>query len=237
MNLTAFENKLCTWTEPMKPFIESEECDKIYAWLKETAKVDRILPNSDDTFKAFEKCPIDKARVVIMGMEPYASVKRGIVVADGVAFSCSNTGELQPSLSKFYEGIQDDVFGGTTIKIEKPADLSYLCEEGVLLLNSSLTVSENKITSHQGIWDPFMKFLIEQVLSSKENLVYILMGREAQRWEAYTNPFNSYCFTCEHPSAAAREKRAWQHNHVFTSCNALLRSKGEREIYWDKLPF
>lgn len=238
MEITAFQEKFDpSWIEPLQPFIESDECDKIYVWLKEKARTDRVLPDSENTFKAFEKCSLGNLRLVIMGMEPYASIKRGVPAADGLAFSNSLTGELQPSLVKFYEGIQEDVFGGTTIKIDTPADLSYLAEEGILLLNSSLTVSERKIGSHKGVWDPFIKYLIEEVLNKKENVVYILMGQEAKKWEEVISPFNAHVLTCEHPSAAARDKRKWKHEKVFSRSNSILRANKKGEVYWDKLLF
>jgi uracil-DNA glycosylase len=159
-------------------------------------------------------------------------------VADGIAFSCSKTGVLQPSLKKWYEGLHADIYSGTSIAILEDPDLSYLGKEGVLMLNSSLTVSKGKIGSHKGIWDPFMHFLIEQVLNDfNPGLVYILMGKEAERWEEFISPWNAYVLKCEHPAAAARDRRKWNYEQVFSKCDEILRNNNGTGIIWDSLPF
>jgi uracil-DNA glycosylase len=246
MNWTSFENKFEKgWGEKLRPFIESKECDEIYKFLKERSRLGhKILPNSNVIYRAFQECAYKDLKVVIIGQDPYPYFFNGVETADGLAFSCGNTKKLQPSLDKFYEGMENDLANGLDLSIVKEPDLTFLAKQGVLLLNSALTVEKDKVGSHSNIdghniWEPFFKYLIEEVLNNyNPGLCFILLGKQAEMCEKYILPFNHYIFTAEHPSFAARKERPWKHDHVFSCVNHILEENNKFRIDWyDSLPF
>ena len=247
MNWTSFENKFEEgWGIKLRPFIESKECDEIYKFLKERSRLGhKILPNNNVVYRAFQECAYKDLKCVVIGQDPYPHFFNGVETADGLAFSCGNTKKLQPSLDKLYEGMEQDLNEkGFDLSIVKEADLTFLAKQGVLLLNSSLTVEKDKVGSHsningKNIWEPFYKYLIEEVLNKfNPGLCYILLGKQAEPLEKYILPFNNYVFKAEHPSAAARKERRWEHNNVFTKVNKILHDANKFTIDWyDDLPF
>ena len=109
-----------SWHEKMQPFIESEACDKIYAYLKKKSKEGKhIAPLSNLTFRAFLETPLDKLKVVLIGYCPYHTFFRGVPVADGLAFSCGITKIQQASLIKFIEGVEKDAYAGLKLDYDK----------------------------------------------------------------------------------------------------------------------
>ena len=221
------------WGYALKPFIESQECDKIYAYLRKRSKEGHIiLPDPDRVWQAFHDCPFSKIRVVVLLQDPYPWVKNGIAVANGIAMDCSNTGHMQPSLIKFYEGIEDDL----SVPDNKPyrdCNLRYLSEQGVLLLNTSLTVEKNKPSSHFDLWKPFMKYLMEDIFAMTfKGLVFILCGKNSEYFERFINPLQHYILKCEHPAAAEHQLRPWNHNAVFSKTNRILVAGNGYGINW-----
>lgn len=246
MNWDKFKDKFEEgWGLKLRPFIESEECDKIYQFLKERGRFGhKILPNSLVTYRAFQECPYDKLKCVMIGQDPYPQFYNGVETADGLSFSCGNTGKCQPSLNALYDGMEDDLAAGMDLQMYKEPNLKYLANQGVLLLNSALTVEKDKIGSHSdvngvNIWEPFFKFLIEEVLNSYTiGTPYILLGKQAQNLEKYILPFNYPIFKAEHPSVAARKERKWEHNKVFSSVNTVLKDRSGEWINWyEIIPF
>lgn len=231
-----FAPLLGDWGEKLRPFIESEEMDKIYTRLKADSNEGRVIcPQSINTYRAFEKCSFKDLKVVVMAMDPYPHYYNRTHVADGLAFSCSITDKAQPSLSILYEAIEDDVYKGFDLHHQKVNDLSYLAEQGVLLLNSSLTVEVNKVGSHTELWKLFMKYLIEEVLNPyTKGLIYVMMGQKAQYFSPLILPFNNYVLEVEHPAYAARRERKMIHNKVFSQVNHILKDNNKEEIQWLK---
>ena len=154
MNYEKFEPLLGTWGMYLKPFIESNECDILYTKLKEDAKRGKkICPLSQETYRTFQETPKDDLKVVFVLMDPYPWIKKekGVptIVADGIAMSCSHTAHPQPSLELFYDGIIDDLYKKDKEFVpERLNDLKYLCNQGVMMLNTALTVEVNKVGSH-----------------------------------------------------------------------------------------
>lgn len=225
-----------SWWEDMKPAIESEWMFDIYQKLKEDSKKDLILPYSQNVFRSFKITDKNKIKSVWYLMDPYPRrYKDGTPQATGIPMDCSNSpdGKLQPSLEIFYDGIAND-FGKKEVK--KSKSLDYLLEQGVLMLNTDLTVKLNKTQSHEGLWLPFQKYLLEEVLAKKTGLIYILSGKASQKLEGYISPLGNTIFKIEHPAFAARIHRDWQTGDVFRKSNRILESeKGPlNKIFWDK---
>lgn len=226
------------WCRLLKPFIESDRFDAIFRFLKEESKVKKktILPDSKDLFKSFLLCPPDKIRAIVLLMDPYPTVKKvkGIdtPIANGVPMDCSNTGIPQPSLDAWYDAIEQCYDLPLDSDIDRRVDLSYLLqEEGVLLLNSSLTVEKDKSNSHAAIWEPFMTYLFESVINEyMTGLPIVLCGTSAQKYEKYINPMRHYILKVEHMAAASYQSRAWKHQEMFRWINEIL--KNNNGVYY-----
>jgi uracil-DNA glycosylase len=155
-----------SWHDVMRNFIESEECDKIYEFLKtEGRRGKKIAPLSFDTYKCFQETPLDKMKVVILGMCPYHTLFNGFPVADGLLMGCSTTGKLQPSLEQFYNALEEDLYNGLNLRIHKHPDVTYLAKQGVLMWNAALTTEINKAGSHMKLWEPFTKYVFENAIA------------------------------------------------------------------------
>lgn len=243
MQYEKFKGYFGTWAEKFKSFIEGEEFDNIFKKLKQDGKEGRIIcPASTNLFRAFELCKYENLKVVLLGMEPYSNYnsQTKTFVADGLTFSCSITDRPQPSLTKIYEAIEDDVYNGLDLHHTKTNDLSYLAQQGVLLLNASLTVEMGKIGSHKDLWHPFIKFLIEEIINPyNTGIVFLLMGKQAQEFAPYILPFNHYVLETEHPSYANRQERKMLHKEVFSQTNRILKENNNYKINWllENAPF
>jgi len=204
MNYEKFQPLLGEWAEFFKPFIESKEMDDIYSFLRYKFKQGAVIcPDSRDVFRTFEETP-KNISVVIYAMDPYPTIKDGIKVANGVPMDCRNTGILQPSLDKFYEGIEKELFRGLKLNGWKSPDLRYLPAQGVMLVNSDLTVEAYKSGSHKGVWIKFQKYFIEEILNKYyKGLIFVLMGKNSLEVQEFIDENVHYVYTCEHPVAAS----------------------------------
>lgn len=245
MNYSKFEPLLGTWGPSLQPFIENDACDIMYTKLKEERQRGKIFcPETHNIYRTFLETPKDDLKVVFVLMDPYPWIKRfkGVdtIIADGIAMSCSITGELQPSLSLFYEGIEDDLYPKEKGKREKFPDLKYLCNQGVMMLNTALTVEAKKTGSHTRIWRPFMEYLFDSVFTKMNNgLVFVLCGKQSQEMKRWINPLQHHILEREHPAAAAHKNRKWLHNGVFSAVNYILKTDKSFSPQWmyEKPPF
>ena len=220
-----------SWHAKMKPFIESEECDKIYEFLKKESKRGKqIAPLSSSTFRAFKETRLDELYVIMIGMCPYHTFKDGNPVADGLLMGCSVTGYPQPSLQKFYEGLENEFYNGLNLQIKKNPDVGYLARQGVLMLNAALTTEMNKAGSHIAIWEPFTKYLLENVLDTA-GVPIIFLGKDAARYERYVPPF-TWSFTLSHPASASYKQTDWDTQGVFKKVSEIVKQNNGVEIDW-----
>jgi uracil-DNA glycosylase len=215
----------------MRPFIESEECDNIYKFLKsESQRGKKIAPLSVNVYRCFLETSLDDLKLVILGMCPYHTLKNDMPVADGLAMSCSVTGYLQPSLDQFYNAIEKDVYNGMCLECEKNPDMTYLARQGVLLWNAALTTEINKAGSHLELWEPFTKYVFENILSTT-GVPTIFLGKEAAKFERYTGLF-AHNFVVSHPASAAYKNTDWNSEGVFSKVNKILKEVNNYEIDW-----
>ena len=238
------KERLGTWVEVLAPFIQTEKWDKIFSTLKNLSSNKIIvIPKAPDVFKSFELCDRKNVKAVVILMDPYPSLtKKGEIIADGVPMSCKGKERLQPTLDKWYMAIEED-FGdckdsvpGFMPDIDRSGDIDFLLkEEGVLLLNSSLTCIKDKPGSHADLWFPYMQFLIEDVLNKYySGLPVILCGAQAQKLEKFFNPLLHYVLKVEHPVAAGYAMRPWNHQGCFKWVNSIIKNNNgeEYQIKW-----
>lgn len=236
MDYDDFKEDFGSWANDFKTFIESEEFFKIYQKLKADAEKEIIVPKSDSTFRSFKSCPKSSVKVVWYLMDPYPRrYKNKVPQATGIPMSCDNSpdGKMQPSLELFYNAINDDL----KKKVERNLSLEYLCKQGVLLLNTDLTCKLNKTGSHEGLWAPFQKYFLEDIMAKQTGIIYILSGKASLAMEKYIQPLGNYIIKTEHPAAASHVQREWIHKNVFSTINKIIHQNTGGFIYWDKFEY
>jgi uracil-DNA glycosylase len=226
-----------SWHDKMQPFIESEDCDKIYAHLKERSKKGHLIaPASSNTFRAFKETPLTDLKVVMMGMCPYHTAINNVPVADGLLMGCSVTGKLQPSLEQFYGGIERELHNGLNLHYIKNPDVSYLAKQSVLMMNAALTTEINKAGSHIAIWEPFIKHFFSCI--ETEGAPIIFLGKDAAKYKKYVGPFK-WSFVVSHPASASYKNTEWNTEGTFGKVNKILKDNNNFQINWldEEAPF
>lgn len=233
----SFAPKLGEWAEKFKPFIESKEMWDIMQRIKKDGDIDVIVPKSSDTFRAFSTISPRDLKVVFYLMDPYPRIYKGgdkknpIYQATGIAMDCSNSpdGTLQPSLENWYDGISKEL----GVPVVRSKSLEYLHEQGVMLLNTDLTCIKDRTQSHEGVWEPFQKYFLQEVVGWDTHLIFVLCGKSSLRMEQYINPFCKI-FKLSHPAAASHTHTDWDSKGVFMNINRILKENNTRPIYWNK---
>ena len=232
MNWESFKDKFHpSWHERIRPFIESEECDKIYAFLKaESKRGKKVAPLSMNVWRCFKETSLDDLKVVLVGMCPYHTFKHDAPVADGLLMGCSITEQVQPTLQQFYRGIEKDVYDGLNLNMNENPDVSFLAHQGVLMLNSALTTEKDKAGSHIEIWQPFMKFLFENIINDL-GVPIIFLGKDAARCKKYTGIF-AHVFELSHPASASYKGTDWDTEGTFKKVNKIIWENNGDTLVW-----
>ena len=204
------------WDRMLSPFINGLDFDYIVNQLVECVNAGkRFTPKFKNIFNAFKECPYDDIKVVIVGQDPYPQIG----VADGIAFSCSIKGTAEKSLQYINRAL------GT-----EHTDLRCWSNQGVLLINTALTVEINSIGSHYNLWKPFTNYLFDNINRVNPDTVFILMGKKAQEWKVLLP--NCKILECAHPASAAYRGGEWDCNDVFNKANDLLKKQDKTCINW-----
>ena len=183
-----------------------------------------IYPPAKLIFNAFDKCPFDKVKVVILGQDPY----HGVGQAHGLCFSVNKGIPFPPSLLNIFKEIESDM--GTPIP--EDGDLTRWSEQGVLLLNATLTVRAAQAGSHQRRgWEEFTDAAIRELASRRDGIVFILWGSYAQKKGAFIDRKKHLVLTSPHPSPLSAYQGFFG-NHHFSTANRYLREQGKSEIIW-----
>ncbi len=183
-----------------------------------------VYPPSKTVFRAFELCPFDSVKVVILGQDPY----HGAGQAHGLCFSVQDGVRTPPSLQNIYKEIKDDI--GTDIPTG--GNLEGWAPQGVLLLNSVLTVEEGKPASHQGIgWEQFTDAVIQKISDEKERVVFLLWGKYAQDKGVRIDSEKHLILTAPHPSPFSAHTGFLGCKH-FSKTNEYLQKHGQKPIEW-----
>ena len=202
-----------------KPYFNALK-EKVRAEYSDKSK--RIFPPGGKIFAAFDACPYDNVKVVIIGQDPY----HGYGQANGLCFSVNPGIGMPPSLINIFKEVNAD----TGAPFPENGDLTRWAKQGVLLLNSSLTVQEASPGSHSGIgWEEFTDGVVDKLNKEKENLVFILWGAHAIRKGAKIDRNRHLVLTSPHPSPLSAH-RGFFGNHHFTKTNEYLKSHGKSEI-------
>jgi uracil-DNA glycosylase len=200
-----------------------------------------IYPKKEDIFNAFNYCNLDNIKVVILGQDCYINninINNKIIPqANGLAFSVNKEHRIPPSLKNIYKEMNETI---DNFKYPKDGDLSYLAKQGVLLLNSALTVEHGKSNSHSKFWEPITDKIIKYISDNTQNIVFILWGNFAKKKKCLINSNKHYIIEGVHPSPLSarynlkgNEKSFFGHDY-FNNCNKYLLNHNKIVINWSK---
>ena len=179
-------------------------------------------PSEERIFKAFNLCPFNNVKVVILGQDPYYKKEQAM----GLSFSVPDGVKLPPSLRKIYKEIEEDFCKS----MPESGDLTRWAEQGVLLLNTTLTVRAGAANSHKDLgWQKFTDAAIEIINTHREHIVFMLWGGFARSKKRLIDTNRHCIIESYHPAARQRYKFK---KHQFTCCNAYLKQQGLDEIDW-----
>ncbi len=207
----------------------SEEFDKPYfesliEFVKSEYSSVEVYPPGSLIFSAFDHCPFDKVRVVIVGQDPY----HGVGQANGLCFSVADAIRFPPSLQNIFKEIQEDL----NLPFPKSGSLERWADQGVLLLNATLTVRAGQAGSHQNKgWEEFTDAVLKKVADNKEGIVFVLWGTHAQRKGVFIDENIHLVLKSPHPSPLSANNGFFGCKH-FSKTNQYLQSKGFKTINW-----
>tara|TARA_B000000477_G_scaffold124554_1_gene132606 strand:+ start:12719 stop:13384 length:666 start_codon:yes stop_codon:yes gene_type:complete len=198
---------------------------ELASFIKEEYSNYTCYPPYKNIFAALNNCPLNKLKVVIIGQDPY----HGIGQANGYCFSVPNGTIIPPSLINIFKELKNDL----NVTIPNNGDLTKWSNQGVLLLNSILTVRENIARSHQNRgWEIFTDRIIKTISSNKNNIVFLLWGTYAKSKANLIDNNKHNILTCGHPSPLSANRGYWFGNKHFSKTNKYLKSNGLEEIIW-----
>lgn len=212
------------WKEILAPEFEKPYFEQLTGFVRAEYASRRIFPQGRNIFRAFDKCPFDRLKVVIIGQDPY----HGEGQANGLCFSVNDGVQFPPSLQNIFQEVHDDVGA----PIPESGNLDRWAEQGVLLLNAVLTVRAHEAASHAGRgWETFTDAVVRAIAERKSGIVYMLWGNYAQRKGAIADPSRNLILKAVHPSPLSAY-RGFLGSHHFSQANEYLIKTGREPIRW-----
>ncbi|GAB3182301.1 uracil-DNA glycosylase [Telluribacter humicola] len=214
-----------SWKKRLQPEFEKPYFKDLIQFVKKEYETYTVFPPGRLIFNAFEKCPFDTCKIVILGQDPY----HGPGQAHGLSFSVNDGVRKPPSLLNIFKEIQDDL--GKPVPTS--GNLERWAVQGVLLLNATLTVRQGEAASHQGKgWETFTDAVIKHLSDEKEGVVFLLWGKYAQEKGKIIDEAKHHVLKATHPSPMASKWGGWFGTKHFSKTNEYLRSQGQTEINW-----
>ncbi len=212
------------WKEILQGEFDKPYFEELTRFVRSEYAAGQIFPAGRNIFRAFDKCPFETLKVVVIGQDPY----HGVGQANGLCFSVNDGVPFPPSLQNIFQEIRDDV--GTPVP--SSGNLDRWAEQGVLLLNSVLTVRAHQAASHAGRgWEQFTDAVVRIIAERKQELVYMLWGSYAQRKGQMADPSRNLVLKSVHPSPLSVYRGFFGCRH-FSQANAYLDSVGKTPIVW-----
>lgn len=213
-----------SWQKYLQSEFDKPYFEQLTSFVRQEYATQTVYPPGKLIFNAFDLCPFDNVKVVLIGQDPYHEPGQ----AHGLCFSVNDGIAFPPSLNNIFKEIQDDIGH----PIPQNGDLTRWAIQGVLLLNATLTVRAHMAGSHQRRgWEQFTDAVISTLSREKENLVFILWGSFAQTKSALIDQSKHYILRSAHPSPLSAY-RGFFGNHHFSLTNAYLKEHNKKEIEW-----
>jgi uracil-DNA glycosylase len=227
INIPNIKKMLCDrlktsgWMLLLEPIINSDQFDEILYFLKTEVKNDkRFTPKIKGIFKAFEECPYNNLKTIFISQDPYPELG----VADGIAFSCSKTKTIQPPLRYIFKELNESQWDSLDPNLKRWSN------QGVLLLNTALTVQIGKIGSHHDLWKPIIKLILSGINDDFNEMPVVLFGVKAEEWHLRLH--NQKIFKIPHPASAAYNGGKWDCDNIFYKINMILQDQNRSLILW-----
>jgi uracil-DNA glycosylase len=213
-----------SWKDRLQEEFTTPYFESLISFVRSEYKANTVYPPGKDIFRAFDACSFDQVKVVIIGQDPY----HGPGQANGLCFSVQKGMKMPPSLMNIFKEIHKDL--GKPVPAD--GDLGRWAEQGVLLLNATLTVRASTPGSHQNKgWEEFTDRVIRVISDEKESVVFLLWGAYAQKKGEIIDRQKHLVLMSAHPSPFSADRGFFGSRH-FSKANDYLRSKGLKEIDW-----
>jgi len=213
-----------SWKGKLQTEFEKEYFENLVQFVKSEYQSKTIYPSGKNIFNAFNLCPFIDVKVVIIGQDPY----HGPGQAHGLCFSVQDGVKFPPSLRNIFKELNNDIGK----PVPESGDLTQWAQQGVFLLNATLTVQAENAGSHQKKgWETFTDAVIRVLAEQKENLVFILWGAYAQRKAEMIDKSKHLVLESVHPSPLSASRGFFGNNH-FSKTNTYLKENGLKEIIW-----
>ena len=214
-----------SWKKVLNAEFEKDYFKNLIHYVKKEYTEHKCFPPGSEIFAAFDHSTFDNTRVVILGQDPY----HGVGQANGLCFSVRDNVQIPPSLINIFKEIETD--------LNKPApssgNLERWADQGVLLLNATLSVRAHQAGSHQNKgWEVFTDEVIRLISAEKENVVFMLWGGYAKKKSKLIDSSKHLILTSGHPSPLSANRGYWFGNKHFSKANEYLQSKGKNPINW-----
>ncbi len=214
-----------SWKKHLKDEFEKPYFKTLTQFVKNEYKTKTIYPPGPQIFAAFDRCPWENVKVVIIGQDPY----HGPNQANGLCFSVADGIPHPPSLKNIFKELQTDL----GLDIPTSGNLERWADQGVLMLNATLTVEAHKAGSHQNKgWETFTDAVIQKISNEKEGVVFLLWGGYAQKKGRKIDATKHHILKSGHPSPLSANRGFWFGNKCFSETNSYLKSQNQKEIEW-----
>jgi len=213
------------WREVLAPVFQAPYFKQLTQFVANAYQTSTCYPPKEAVFNAFKHCAFQDIQVVLIGQDPY----HGKGQANGLCFSVETGTKLPPSLVNIYKELVSDL----SVSTPQSGDLSHWAQQGVLLLNATLTVEESNAGSHQKQgWEQFTDAVIEKISAEKTGVVFLLWGGFAHKKGRKIDRSKHAVYTTGHPSPLSANRGYWFGNKHFSKTNAYLKSIGKTPIIW-----
>ena len=218
------------WFNAMRTYLMSQDFANLGHWLIEERKTNTVYPVQQNVFKAFKLTPYEDVKVVFLGLDPYIRKNQATGLSFGVYTEMGV--KVPPSLKTIIKELESDL---DVLCLDFDYSLEGWAKQGVLMLNTSLTVVEGQTNSHLEMWKPFTLNVIDAINDMNENVIFILLGKTAQSYEKYLDPESTRVIKAPHPAAEAYAggKAGFYGSKIFSKCNAILYMLEKEEINWN----
>jgi len=214
-----------SWYQVLSAEFEKPYFEQLITFVKNEYAAKTCFPKGQQIFSAFDHCTFENVKVVIIGQDPY----HGFGQANGLCFSVNDGIAFPPSLINIFKEIQTDL----NKPFPRTGNLERWADQGVLLLNATLTVRESEAGSHQNHgWETFTDAVIQKISEEKENVVFLLWGGFAKKKGAKIDRSKHHVLETGHPSPLSANRGLWFGNKHFSKTNTYLISLGKNGIEW-----
>lgn len=224
-NVKTIINYMKTWTDFFNQVQRKDYYKSLMAFLDNEYSTEIIYPKRENIFKAFELTNEKELKVVIIGQDPYHEPDQAM----GLSFSVPSNVKMPPSLVNIYKEIANDL----GVEMKKDGDLTYLANQGVLLINAYLTVRKSApLSHHRKEYALFMQDLMKYIDNLNQPIVFLLWGNFAQKYEKFLQNPNHLIIKATHPSPLGANQGGWFNTHQFSRTNQFLKDHDVSEINW-----